>query len=153
VPWRFSAAGRRIRGQAVIPAAENLHKSAHSRVADQASPVARSDLYHHAERPNLELPGAALYRPSAQTSKAAGESVEAAWVAIYASNGTKLTRRLALTRSVHRPEVPSPRSNRHCACSLSVVRKTCKQAVEHGRLVVGAIEMIWLFAPRSFLIL
>ena len=33
------------------------------------------------------------------------------------------------------------------------VGKTCKQAVAHGRLVVGAIEMTWLFAPRSFPIL
>jgi len=34
----------------------------------------------------------------------------------------------------------------------SVVGKTCKQAVAHGRLVVGAIEIDLLFVPRSFLI-
>jgi hypothetical protein len=49
--------------------------------------------------------------------------------------------------------VRSSNRSRHRACSLSIVGKTCKQAVEHGRLVVGAIEIIWLFAPRSFLIL
>ena len=36
---------------------------------------------------------------------------------------------------------------------IFVVGKTCKRTVAHGRLVVGAIEMTWLFAPRSFLIL
>jgi len=48
--------------------------------------------------------------------------------------------------------VRSSNGSRHRACRLSVVGKTCKQAVAHGRLVVGAIEMTWLFAPRSFLI-
>jgi hypothetical protein len=39
-------------------------------------------------------------------------------------------------------------------CVLTFVTgKTCKQTVAHGRLVVGAIEMTWLFAPRLFLIL
>jgi len=45
-------------------------------------------------------------------------------------------------------------SQKQTSCVLtSVVGKTCKQAVAHGWLVVGAIEMTWLFAPRSFPIL
>jgi hypothetical protein len=33
------------------------------------------------------------------------------------------------------------------------VLQTCEHAATNGRLVVGAIEMTWLFALRSFLIL